>query len=668
VVEFTELSEQERGEVVWTPDADRLAGAALNRYARWLEQTHAVRTHGYADLWRWSVQDVGRFWSTIWEYFDVIHSAPPTAHLVGGTMPDVGWFPGARLNYAENALRWRGPQEAVFSWDETGRQASLSRDELRDHVARAAAGLARLGVGPGDRVAGYLPNLPETLIAMLAAASLGAVWSCCPPEYGGRAVLDRFQQIRPTVLIACDGYVYRGRTHDRRAVVAEIVADLGGVPVVWVPRLADAPVTGGITWTELLAEPAEPRFEQVPFDAPLWTLYSSGSTGLPKGIVHSHGGVVIEHLKSMALQIGIGEGTRAFQYTSSGWVMWNIHVGGLLVGATVLLYDGAADYPRTDYLWEMVATHRAHAFGTSPAYLGRCIAAGATPAKEFDLSGLVTVGSTGSLVPREMYHWVFENVSRSVFLRSTSGGTDVCTSILGCAPTLPTRAGEIQCPPLGVAAAVFDGDGRRVVGEPGELVVTAPMPSMPVALWGDTTRQRLTETYFSRFPGIWRHGDWVTIHADGGSVVHGRSDATLNRGGIRIGTAELYRVLDATPWIRDCVVVDVPLSDGRNGQSGEGSQLVLLVVAANDGVLDSELPGKLRAQLAAELSPRHIPDRIVLVADLPRTINGKRLEVPIKSVLMGRPARASASPGAVSRYEALEALERRRGWILGYTG
>ena len=656
----TEPAEQGRGEIVWTPDADRVAGAAITRYARWLERDHGVRTEGYADLWRWSVQDVGRFWSTIWEYFDVVHSAPPTAALVGGTMPDVGWFPGARLNYAENALRRRGAQEAVFSWDETGRSASLSRDELRDRVARAAAGLARLGVGPGDRVAGYLPNLPETLIAMLASASLGAVWSCCPPEYGERAVLDRLEQIRPTVLIACDGYVYRGRAHDRRAVVAEVAAALGDPPVVWVSRLSEPPADA-TTWDDLLAEPAELRFEQVPFDAPLWVLYSSGSTGLPKGIVHGHGGVVLEHLKSMALQIGIGEGTRAFQYSSSGWVMWNIHVGGLLVGATVLLYDGAADYPRADYLWETVAAHRVQAFGTSPAYLGRCIAAGSTPAQQYDLSALVTVGSTGSQVPPEMYHWVFENVSGSVFLRSTSGGTDVCTSILGCSPTLPTRAGELQCPPLGVAAAVFDPDGQPLVGEPGELVVTAPMPSMPVALWGDEDRSRLAETYFGRYPGVWRHGDWVTIHADGGSVVHGRSDATLNRGGIRIGTAELYRILDVTPWIRDCVVVDVP----RPG--AEGSQLVLLVVPSAAETDEDALYAALRTMLARELSPRHLPDRLVKVPQLPRTINGKRLEVPIKQVLAGRAARDTASPGAVTRYEALELLEKQRDWILGYT-
>ena len=661
MTEFTPLASQERGEIVWSPDPADRDGAALTAFLRWARGHLGVDAREYVALWRWSVTDIGGFWSAIWDYFGVVHSAPPSEPLAGSSMPDVSWFPGARLNYAENVLRWRGEQPAVISWDEAGRQTTLSRDELRDHVARAAAGLARFGVGRGDRVAGYLPNVPETLIAMLATASLGAVWSCCPPEYGARSVLDRLTQIGPTALIAGDGYVYRGRTHDRRQVVADLVSGLGGIPLVWVRRLPDAPVSGGISWDDLLAGSAELRFEQVPFDAPLWVLYSSGSTGLPKGIVHSHGGVVLEHLKSMALQIGIGENTRTFQYTSSGWVMWNIHVGSLLVGATILLYDGAADYPRTDYLWEMVATHGAQAFGTSPAYLSRCIAAGSSPGKEFDLDSLVTIGSTGSLLPPETYHWVFKKVSPSVFLRSTSGGTDVCTSILGCAPLLPTRAGEMQCLPLGVAAEVYDADGHPVVGQPGELVVTQPMPSMPVALWGDSTRKRLIDTYFSRFPGVWCHGDWVTIWADGGSVVHGRSDATLNRGGIRIGTAELYRILDTVAWINDSVVVDVPRS------AGESSQLVLLVVPQHGYALAQEAVVALRRQIAAELSPRHVPDRIVAVAGLPRTINGKRLEVPIRDVLRGRPVDAIASVGTVSGYDALVALDQRRDCILGYT-
>lgn len=657
---MTAHSTSERGEILWTPAPDAFVDSGIARYLNWAKGQFDAPVQSYGEAWQWSVDDIGRFWHSIWEYFSVLHSVPPQQVLTGTRCPTSAWFTGARLNYAENVLRWSGHQDAVIAWNERGEQRSISRNELRDLVTRVACGLSALGVTKGDRVAGYLPNVPETLIALLATAQLGAIWTCCPPEFGDKAVVDRLQQVAPRVLITADGYIYRGQTHDRRTVVENVRRALDpATRIVWLPLLGSSPPIWATAWDQLIASPGTSiPYEQVPFDFPLWILYSSGSTGLPKAIMHSHGGITLEHLKSIALQVDVREGSRTFQYTSSGWVMWNIHIGSLLVGATALLYDGAADYPDIGHLWRRAADLEMTAFGTSPAFLARCRSAGIRPVDEFKLGHLRTIGSTGAPLAPDMFRWVFDAISHDVFLRSTSGGTDVCTSILGCSPILPTRAGEIQCRPLGVAAFAFDDTGRPLVGRPGELVVTKPMPSMPVGLWGDTDRSRLREAYFDRFQGIWHHGDWVTVFEDGSGIVHGRSDATLKRGGIRIGTAELYRVLDDLPLLSDSTVVDIPLRDGAST-----SQMVLFVVPRAGHDEGADLIAQLRSALRTALSPRHVPDKIIPVPSLPRTLNGKRLEVQIKRVLMGTPAETVISAGNVQNQEALRTIESLRSVI-----
>lgn len=639
-----------RGEIVWTPSPERVENSRLTAYQRRLEARLGRRFAGYQELWEWSVADLEGFWSSIWEEFDVLASRPPDRVLDDRGMPEVKWFEGARLNYAENALRFSGSTPALVYWSELNQPREISRDRLRELVAAAAAGLRRLGVGPGDRVAGYLPTVPEATIGFLAAAALGATWSCCSPDFGIGAVADRFRQIEPKVLIACDGYRYKGRDHDRRQVVAGIRAQLPGlVATVWVPNLGLEPPPGTIAWEQLLAEPEAPAYQPVGFAHPLWIVYSSGTTGLPKPIVHGHGGILLEHLKTVALQTDMGPGSRYFQYTTTGWMMWNSLQAGLTVGATVHLYDGAADQPDLAEIWRRAAGLGVTHLGTSAPFLISCMRAGLRPGLEFDLSRLVSVGSTGAPLPAEVFQWFRTAVGGGIQLRSTSGGTDICAALLGGSPTLPVRAGELQCRPLGVASAAFDETGQEIYGEVGELVVKRPMPSMPVCFWNDPDRSRLRASYFETFPGIWRHGDWVTIFEDGAGIVHGRSDATLNRGGIRIGTAELYRCVEARPGVADSLVVDVPDPDLA------GSRLVLLV-AGPEPEDPTAFAAELRAAIREALSPRHSPDQVVFVRSLPRTLNGKKLEVPIKRILTGVPVERALSLGSISDPDALAPL------------
>ncbi|MGZ8593825.1 MAG: acetoacetate--CoA ligase, partial [Actinomycetota bacterium] len=511
--------------------------------------------------------------------------------------------------------------------------------------------LRRLGVGRGDRVAAFLPNAPEAVIAFLATASVGAVWSSCSPDFGTRAVVDRFSQIEPKILIAVDGYRYGGREHDRLGVVREIAERLPGLErVVIAPGLDGERATDGtMRWSELVAEPAKPAFEPVPFDHPLWILYSSGTTGLPKAMVQGHGGIVLEHLKTLSLHLDLGERDRLFWFTTTGWMMWNFIVSGLMVGSTVVLYDGSPGYPDLGALWRLAGETRMTYLGTSAPFLHACMKAGLRPREFADLGELRAVGSTGAPLSPEGFGWIYDAVKPDVWLGSISGGTDLCTAFVGSNPLLPVHAGEIQCRCLGAKVEAFDADGRPVVDEVGELVITEPMPSMPVSFWNDPDGERYLDSYFRSFPGVWRHGDWIKVTPRGTCVIYGRSDATLNRGGVRVGTSEFYRLVDGLAGVRESLVIDV----GHLGREGE----LLLFVALEDGVeLDDGLRTTISSQIREQLSPRHVPDRILQVPDIPKTLNGKRLEVPVKRLFLGERPEDVASPGALSDPDAFRAF------------
>ncbi|HEY7144056.1 MAG TPA: acetoacetate--CoA ligase [Streptosporangiaceae bacterium] len=656
------------GTVLWEPGASVRAGAKITRYADWLARSRGLRLAGYDELWRWSVGSPGEFWESIWDYFRVIGTRGSGPVVSGGPMPDVSWFTGATVNYAQNALRLADSdpdRTAVIYRSEGGRSGELSYRELSQQVARVAAGLAALGVSAGDRVAAYLPNSPEALIGLLAAASLGAIWSSCSPDFGSRSVIDRFAQIEPKVLFAVDGYQYGGKPFDRRAEVAGIAAALPGLQaVIMVSYLAAAGAgtgqgsgaagrpAGVLDWDQLPGGPAgpQPRYVPVPFGHPLWILYSSGTTGLPKPIVHGHGGIVLEHLKAMVLHQDLGPGDVFFWYTTTGWMMWNYLAGGLLAGATVVAYDGSATYPGTDAIWRLAAQTRASYAGTGAPYLLACRKAGLRPAAELDLSALRAVGSTGSPLPPEGFSWVYDEVAgpgRDLILGSFSGGTDLCTGFVGPCPLLPVRAGVISGRCLGALVEAFDPAGQPLTGEVGELVITRPMPSMPVGFWNDPGRERYTASYFADYPGVWRHGDWIMMLPDGGCIIYGRSDATLNRGGVRMGTSEFYRVVEGLPEIADSLVIDT----GRLGQEG---RLILYVVPAAGHGLGPELDARIRAELRAQLSPRHVPDEIHQVPGIPRTLSGKKLEVPVRKILQGTPVAAAADPDALPNPEVLQ--------------
>jgi acetoacetyl-CoA synthetase len=635
---------QAERDTLWQPPADLIADAALTRYARWLPEAGIGRFRTYQDLWRWSVGDIERFWTSIWEFFDVPGSRSPGPVLTSRSMPGARWFEGSTLNYAEVALHGRHAVDApaIECYREDGEMRSLSRGELTAAVGAAAEGLRRLGVGRGDRVAAYLPTVPEAVIGFLATASIGAVWSSCSPDFGPRAVVDRFGQIEPTVLLAVAGYRYGGRWFDRREALAEIVEGLPGVSVVLIEGgdgdhgLAGADV---VSWPELLSVPADVRFEPVAFEDPLWILYSSGTTGLPKSMVQGHGGIVLEHLKSLALHLDLGAGDRFCWFTTTGWMMWNFLVSGLLVGATVVLYDGSPAYPDLGALWRLVERAGLTYLGSSAPFIHASMQAEVEPRSLADLSTLRAIGSTGAPLSPEGFAWVNDRVGSDVWLGSISGGTDLCTAVVTSCPWLPVRAGEIQCRALGAKVESFDPRGHPTIGEVGELVISEPMPSMPVSFWNDPGGDRYRGSYFDVYPGVWRHGDWITIAADGSCVISGRSDATLNRGGVRIGTSEFYRVVESVPGVAGALVIDT-------GDLEHGGEIVLFVVPAG-ATLDEQLRDRIVRELRSQLSPRHAPDRIVEAPGVPTTLNGKRLEVPVKRLLMGEPAEIVASPDSL---------------------
>ncbi|GGP87088.1 acetoacetate--CoA ligase [Streptosporangium pseudovulgare] len=650
----------EEGALLWEPSPEVVRDAKVTRYMEWLG-----RPGDYDSLWRWSVDDPAGFWTSIWDYFGVAGERGD-GPVLSGTMPGAEWFAGSTLNYAANALRRAASDPgrlAVVARGETGERRALTLGELAGEVARVRAGLAALGVGRGDRVAAYAPNVPETLIAFLATASLGAVWSSCSPDFGASSVIDRFTQIEPKVLIAVDGYHYNGRRFDRSQVVRDIAAKLPTlvarvrVPSPGAPAGAGTPAAeasgegapgaagdGGrvIGWAELRAAEGPLDFEPVPFGHPLWIVYSSGTTGLPKPIVHGHGGVVLEHLKALSFHQDLGEDDVFFWYTTTGWMMWNYLVGGLLVGATVVLYDGSAAHPGTDALWRLAAEEGVTYFGVGAPYIVTSMKEGVRPE---GLEALRGVGSTGSPLPPEGFAWIAETLP-GVQLGSFSGGTDVCTGFVGAVPLLPVRAGVIPCRCLGAKVEAFDPSGRPVVGEVGELVLTAPMPSMPVMFWNDPDGARYRESYFADYPGVWRHGDWIKILPDGGCVIYGRSDSTLNRGGVRMGTSEFYRVVERFTEIADSLVIDT-------GQLGQDGRLLLYVTMAEGAELSGDLLARLRAALREELSPRHVPNEVIEVPGIPRTLSGKKLEVPVRKILLGVPAEKAANLDAMANPEVL---------------
>lgn len=629
----------------------------MGRYLAWLASERGLRFAGYDDAWRWSVDEPGPFWQSIWDHFGVRAGTPPAAALADASMPGARWFPGATLNYADHELALpgrAGSDVVVVARSQARDPAELTAAELRDAVGRCREGLLRLGVQRGDRVAAFLPNIPEALIAFLATASVGAIWSSCAPEFGTRAVVDRFSQIEPSVLLTIDGYRYGDREVDRTAEVAEIRAALPTLRATIVVPYLDPARAGSIpdttAWAALLADapPAEWSPEPVPFDHPLYILFSSGTTGLPKPIIHRHGGILLEHLKALALHKDLGPDDRFCWFTTTGWMMWNYLASGLAVGATVVLFDGNPAWPDLTTLWQLAAETRTTYLGTSAPYLMACRAAGLEPGRDLDLRALRAIGSTGAPLAAAGFHWVHEAVSGAIPLQSFSGGTDLCTGFLGPSPLVPVWAGEISCRLLGAKVEAYDEGGHPVIGRQGELVITAPMPSMPVGFWGDPDGSRLRAAYFETYPGVWRHGDWLTVTERGSCVITGRSDATLNRGGVRLGTAEFYAVAESLPEVADSLVVHLEDAGGGPGE-------LLLFIELRDGVtLDDALRGRIGSTLREALSPRHVPDAIHAVPAIPRTLSGKKLEVPVKRILLGRDPELAASKDALADPRSLD--------------
>ncbi len=643
------------GALLWEPDARRVESSRLRHFIGWLSRERGLVFDSYEDLWRWSVGDVEAFWPALIDYFGVAVGGSRSP-VLSGAMPDAHWFPNATLNYAEHLLRRRDGHVALVAVDETGGRHSLAYGELADQVARARVGLLKAGVRRGDRVAAFLPNGIEAVVGLLASASIGAIWSSAAPEFGVESVLDRFRQIEPKVLLACSGYFYGGKRHDRLAELGAVAAALPSLSAVFVIGEGDVKELGQLGqlapsgWSELVAEHEPLSFDPVPFEHPLWILYSSGTTGLPKPIVQGHGGILLEHLKALALHMDLGETDRFFWFSTTGWMMWNMLVSGLGLGTTLVLYDGSPAMPTLGALWKLVEREGISYFGTSAPFLLACQKARLEPKSVAKLASLRSIGTTGAPLPSEGFGWVYEHIAPDLLLGSVSGGTDVCTAFLLSCPLLPVRAGQLQCRGLGAKIESWDDAGRPLVGEVGELVLTAPLPSMPIGFWNDPERERFRGSYFGMYPGVWRHGDWLKLNADGSSVIYGRSDSTLNRGGVRMGTSEFYRVVEALPEVADSLVVDTGSLEDAVGR-------MWLFVALREGlVLDAALRRHIKDVLKTQLSPRHVPDELRQVAAVPRTLNGKKLEVPVKRILLGADPANVASRDTLANPQALDDL------------
>ncbi|MEU6337958.1 acetoacetate--CoA ligase [Streptomyces cellulosae] len=639
---------------LWQPDPERIAQAQVTAFQAWAAEHHgAPADGGYPALHRWSVEELEAFWKAVTEWFDVRFTTPYERVLGDRSMPGAQWFPGATLNYAEHALRAaasRADEPALLHVDETHEPRPVTWADLRRQVGSLAAELRALGVRPGDRVSGYLPNIPEAVVALLATAAVGGVWTSCAPDFGARSVLDRFQQVEPVVLFTVDGYRYGGKEHDRREIVAELRRELPTLrAVVHIPLLGTDAPDGALEWSALTAADTEPVFEQVPFDHPLWVLYSSGTTGLPKAIVQSQGGILVEHLKQLGLHCDLGPEDRFFWYTSTGWMMWNFLVSGLLTGTTVVLYDGSPGYPDTGAQWRIAERTGATLYGTSAAYVMACRKAGVHPSRDFDLSAVQCVATTGSPLPPDGFRWLHDEFAESgadLWIASVSGGTDVCSCFAGAVPTLPVHVGELQAPCLGTDLQSWDPSGKPLTDEVGELVVTNPMPSMPIHFWNDPDGSRYHDSYFDTYPGVWRHGDWITLTSRGSVVIHGRSDSTLNRQGVRMGSADIYEAVERLPEIKESLVVGIEQPDG-------GYWMPLFVHLAPGATLDDDLADRIKKTIRTQLSPRHVPDEIIEVPGIPHTLTGKRIEVPVKRLLQGTPLEKAVNPGSIDNLDLL---------------
>lgn len=650
------------GDLLWTPGRERIEQSQVTQFMRWIERDRQRSFANYSELWQWSVTDIEGFWQAIWDYFHIKSSAPYSRVLADRTMPGAVWFPGTRLNFAEHALRnEREDAEALLYLNEREPLKSLTWCVLGAQVRVLGTQLRVMGVRPGDRVVGYLPNIPEAMIAMLAVTSIGAVWSSCGPDYGLRGVLDRFTQLEPKVLVCVDGYQYGGKAFDRRAEVWQIIDQLRSLRhVIYLPYLrpddATLPATNTVLWKSVLAQPPvardEYRFEQVPFDHPLWILFSSGTTGLPKAIMHGHGGILLEQLKLLHFHMDMQARQRMFFFTTTGWMMWNFLASALLADVVPVLYDGNPAYPEPDVLWRMVEDSGASFFGASPTYVAILQRAGIVPKEKFDLSRLESIMLAGSPVTAEHMQWFYHNVKQDLWVAPGSGGTDVCSGFMGGVVTQPVYAGEIQARQLGVAAYAFNEHGRRISDEVGELVITEPMPSMPIGFANDPEGRRYRESYFQDFPGVWRHGDFFRVNARGGCFVLGRSDATLNRHGVRIGTAEIYAALGSIAAVEDALIVNLDLPGGT-------FFMPLFVKLCNGLVLDEPISEQIRATLKTEYSPRHVPDKIYQVDAIPYTLTGKKLEVPVRRILMGSPPEQVVNRHTTANPQALD-------WFLHY--
>ena len=643
------------GDILWTPGEERVERANVTAFIRWLRQTRGLSFANYMELWQWSVRDVEAFWGAVWEYFE-IKATPYTRVLAERAMPGAEWFAGARLNYAENVLRGarHGPV-ALLHAAEDGELMPLSWVELSAQVRVLATRLRELGVRPGDRVVAWMPNIPQTIIAMLATTAIGAIWACCSPDFGERGVLDRIAQLNPRVLFCIDGYRYGGKRFDRRAELERILAGLDGLEqVIYLPYLdpqdTGLPRADALHWARLLEGPAVSaetfEFEQGPFGQPLWTLFSSGTTGLPKAIVHSHGGILLETMKNALFHFDLHPGERLLFFTTSGWMLWNFVASSLATGAVPILYDGSPTYPAPDTLWRLAAEGRATMLGASPTFVEQMVRAGIVPRERYDLSALRSITLAGSPATPDCMAWFYRAVKEDLWVANGSGGTDCCTGFVGGVPTLPVRAGEIQAPSLGVSVKAFNERGESVLDEVGELVLTEPLPSMPLYFWNDPDNSRYRETYFADFPGVWRHGDFFRINAQGGSAVLGRSDATLNRYGVRIGTAEIYRTLAKLPEIEDSLIVNLDLPDG-------GFFMPLFVKLAPGAAL-AQVAERVRETLRREYTARHVPDKVIAVPAIPMTITGKKMEVPVRRILMGMSPEKAANRSAMANPDALD--------------
>jgi acetoacetyl-CoA synthetase len=634
----------EAPKLLWEPTPERIERATLTRYTRWLQRERGESFADYDALWRWSVGNIDAFWESVVEFFELRFEEPGRAVLGARTMPGAEWFPGSRISYAEHIFRGKdGAEVAIRHASELRELGEWTWDELRAQTAAIAAGLRKLGVTEGDRVVAYLPNIPETVAAFLACASIGAIWSSAAPEFGARSVIDRFAQVEPKVLLTIDGYRYGGKDFDKSDAVEQIASELPGLA-----RTVRFGYLDGSGWEDgFLVDDEELGFAQLPFDHPLWVLYSSGTTGLPKPIVHGQGGILLEQTKKMHLHLDAQAGDRVFWFSTTGWMMWNFLVGVLLTDASIVLFDGNPGHPSLDVLWDLAADAGVTTFGTSAAFIASCMKGEVEPARERDLSALTAVGSTGSPLSPEGFGWIYDKLGADTWLFSTSGGTDMCTAFVGGVPILPVYLGELQARSLGADVQAWDPDGHELTDEVGELVITEPMPSMPIFLWGDEDGERLRDSYFAMYPGIWRHGDWIEITSRGTAIIYGRSDSTINRGGVRMGTSEIYRAVLAVPEVIDALVVDLP----RPGTDG---WMPLFVVVRDGATLDDDLVARIRTRIREDCSPRHVPNEIRQIEAVPRTLSGKVLEVPVKRILTGTPAAEAASRESLANPEALD--------------